>query len=148
MKFKENDRVILPANKEEGWVEERGIVIDIPSREYPHMYGVQIDDIYKVDEFDDGIREVHGDDIRREEIKGLIIMTRIEKALLNPDNREIDTGDIESKYFNFGWIRICPFCIDSTWEDCDDDSMLLDNECKYTLGCRGITCKECWNKEI
>lgn len=62
-KFKIGDRVILPANEEEGWLEERGEVIEVENKD---MYIVQIDNVYLRDSEDDGIREVHISDIKPE----------------------------------------------------------------------------------
>lgn len=60
-----NDKVILMANKEEGWEQEIGIITTIQDQEkYPGMYIVQIIETpTKMDDSDDddGIREVHED---------------------------------------------------------------------------------------
>lgn len=59
-KFKENDRVILPANEDEP--EQKGYVMEVEGRD---MYIVSIDDEYIDQEAgDDGIREVHADDMK------------------------------------------------------------------------------------
>lgn len=75
-------------------------------------------------------------------------MTKREQALLNTNVREAINGDIEIKCSETSWWLCCPSYINMEWEDVDDDSMKLDDKFEYTIGCRGITCKECWNKEI
>ncbi len=64
-KFKENDKVILKANAEESWPEELGVVTVVQDQnKYPGMYIVQITETPLVmDEDDDGIREVHEDNM-------------------------------------------------------------------------------------
>jgi len=64
--FKEGDRVILPGDEDEGWEEEHGIIIE---KERPlDMYIVQLDDEYVYDEDDDGIREVEGVNMIKEDL--------------------------------------------------------------------------------
>jgi hypothetical protein len=63
--FRSGDRVILKANPSEGWVEERGSVID--SSGYM-MYLVQLDKEYLHKKSDDGIREVGADDLLPEKM--------------------------------------------------------------------------------
>lgn len=69
-KFKRGQRVILPANEEEGWEREEGTITDVNSKD---MYIVQLDDKYiwwkspnDPEDRDDGIREVHADNIEAE----------------------------------------------------------------------------------
>ena len=64
-KFKKHNKVILKANIEEGWPEEKGVVIEVQNQnEYPGMYIVQIIETpFKMEESDDGIREVHEDNL-------------------------------------------------------------------------------------
>jgi hypothetical protein len=52
-KYKVGDRVVLPANEEEGWVEQTGTVSAVEGK---NMYLV---DVTPEDVDDDGIREVH-----------------------------------------------------------------------------------------
>jgi hypothetical protein len=56
-KFKEGDKVWLPANKEEGWLDEVGTVIDVQKKKNEVIYGIQLDKKYITDKSDDGIRE-------------------------------------------------------------------------------------------
>jgi len=72
-------------------------------------------------------------------------MTRKDKALLKPDNRVFEHG-IETKYSNGTWHGCCPFYIDCGNENMDDNTRIG----KYgdVTGCRGITCKECWDKDV
>lgn len=56
VKFKVGQRVILKANKREGWMEEKGKVIMVENR---GMYLVKVDKTYCSEMDDDGIREVH-----------------------------------------------------------------------------------------
>lgn len=57
-RFEEGDKVVLKANKKEGWPRETGTVIEVCDQEkYPGMYGVEVDNVSDPD--DDGIREVH-----------------------------------------------------------------------------------------
>ena len=58
--FLEGQRVILPANKEEDWPEEQGVIVEYEGDE---MYIVEVDRKYLMDDEDDGIREVHADAI-------------------------------------------------------------------------------------
>ena len=53
--FGEGQRVILLANEEEGWPEERGIVVEY---EGDDTYIVAVDDKYRDGPGDDGIREI------------------------------------------------------------------------------------------
>jgi hypothetical protein len=74
-----------------------------------------------------------------------IIMTRKEKALLQVDNREYEYG-IETQYTNGTWAGCCPLFIDCGDDDCEDPTK-IGNYGSIT-GCRGITCVECWNKDV
>ena len=43
----------------------------------------------------------------------------------------------------------CPYDIDDTLDDSDMSTYRFDDpNSRYKTGCRGITCKECWDKEI
>lgn len=43
----------------------------------------------------------------------------------------------------------CPYNVDNSWEDADLDTyQFSDNGCNNERGCRGITCDECWDKEV
>lgn len=67
MVFKVGDRVILPANAEEGWPEERGEVIEVQDQaQWPGMLVVGVDEEYLGNDGDDddGIREVHENDVQ------------------------------------------------------------------------------------
>lgn len=55
-KFSEGERVVLLANEEEGWKTETGTVIEVQEKD---MYVVEIDCSFREDRLDDGIREVH-----------------------------------------------------------------------------------------
>lgn len=58
-KFKAKDKVVLKANKEEGWSEEQAVIITVQNQnKYPGMYLVAVD---PENEYDDGIREIHED---------------------------------------------------------------------------------------
>lgn len=72
-------------------------------------------------------------------------MTRKEKALLTSDNREVN-GDIETQYVDGSWHICCPSFIDCGDDDCDDKTRI--EEYGSVIGCRGITCKECWLKDV
>ncbi|MGE5822824.1 MAG: hypothetical protein ACM31M_09650 [Nitrososphaerota archaeon] len=72
-------------------------------------------------------------------------MTRIEKALLDKENREIN-GDIQTMYCDGTWAYCCPFYISCGSDDLDEQTVKKDHTDKI-LGCRGITCSECWRKE-
>ena len=56
MKFKEGDRVILPANAEEGWVKERGVVLGVDMRSETII--VELDKDCWHDDDVDGLREM------------------------------------------------------------------------------------------
>jgi hypothetical protein len=58
MKFKVGDRVILPANLEEGWSEERGKIIGDDNIDNDVVM-VEIDRRFRTSELDDGLREVY-----------------------------------------------------------------------------------------
>lgn len=60
-KFREGQRVILPANVEEGWPEERGTVLGGDDG----VYVVRVD-VYGSAEDPDGLREVSEEDMRAE----------------------------------------------------------------------------------
>jgi hypothetical protein len=75
--YKVGDRVRLKPNKEEGWDEEFGTVIDIGDiipKEYTgkgrsEMIVIKLDDKYLSGKTDDGIREVNIDDVERENVR-------------------------------------------------------------------------------
>lgn len=64
-KFKAKDKVILKANAEENWPEELGVIIKVEDQnKYPGMYIVQIIETpLEMKDNDDGIREIHEDNI-------------------------------------------------------------------------------------
>lgn len=62
MRYHEGQRVILKANEEEGWPEERG-VIDGPSGR--KMWVVTVDKKFR-EPGDDGLREIHEDGLEAE----------------------------------------------------------------------------------
>lgn len=72
--FVVGDRVILPANEEEGWTEERGTVIALndqysasdPRSINNHMIVVEIDEKYREEDDFDGLRECGDDQVERE----------------------------------------------------------------------------------
>ena len=84
--FKKHDKVILPANEEEGWVEEIGIITAVQDQEkYPGMYLVQVIETPKeMDDNDDGIREVHE--------TGMVLSNKRTKAEKLKDFAEIYGG--------------------------------------------------------
>lgn len=55
--FKPGDRVILLANEEEGWSEERGEFLEYELG-YPGMCAVSVDRKYRSHRGDDGLREI------------------------------------------------------------------------------------------
>jgi len=61
-KFKDNERVKLPAIPEDGIPEEYGVIVDV---EDDDMYVVKVDDEYRDDHGDDGRRKVHADGIQK-----------------------------------------------------------------------------------
>lgn len=61
IKFKKGDRVELPANEEEGWEKEIGIVDGSSGKD---VYIVTIDREYRPDYDRDGLREVYVDDMK------------------------------------------------------------------------------------
>jgi hypothetical protein len=71
-------------------------------------------------------------------------MNRIEKALMNEDNR-LNNGVIETRYDNGNWVECCPKFICCGDDDCDSDTKIGDYG--SVKGCRGVTCEECWVKE-
>ena len=71
-------------------------------------------------------------------------MTRKEKALLTSDNREVN-GEIETQYVDGYWHSCCPAFIDCG-DDYLDDNTIVEQQ-GIILGCRGITCQECWIKQ-
>lgn len=64
-RFKIDDEVILKANAEENWPKEYGIVTTVQDQnKYPGMYIVQITETpLEMEDSDDGIREIHEDNI-------------------------------------------------------------------------------------
>ena len=66
-KFKEKEKVILKANVEEGWPEELGVIVEVEDQDnYPGMYVVQIIETpLKMEESDDGIREIHENSLEK-----------------------------------------------------------------------------------
>jgi len=44
---------------------------------------------------------------------------------------------------------LCPYDIDKELENCDKETLRLKHEPPaFKSGCRGITCEECWDKEL
>lgn len=77
-------------------------------------------------------------------------MTRLQKALEDKDNRKGLHG-VQTKYDSVPgrpdiWAGCCPAFIGIADEDLDDKTMMGDYGA--VTGCRGITCVECWNKEL
>ena len=69
MKFQTADvgkEVVLAANEEEGWAEERGTLIEVEPK---GMLIIRIEDEFLQDDGDDGIREVHEDYVTLGELK-------------------------------------------------------------------------------
>lgn len=57
--FEVGEAVILPANEEEGWAEQEGVVSEVEKKD---MYIVEVT---PEDDEDDGIREVHASGIQK-----------------------------------------------------------------------------------
>jgi hypothetical protein len=66
-------------------------------------------------------------------------MTRLEKAY-----KEYPTGLIYEGC-TLQELECCPYCIDMGEDNLDEYSVVEKNN--KVIGCRGITCEECWNKE-
>lgn len=66
-------------------------------------------------------------------------MTRLEKAY-----KEYPTGLIYEGC-TLQKLECCPYFIDMGEDNLDDYSVIEENN--KVIGCRGITCEECWNKE-
>ena len=69
-------------------------------------------------------------------------MTRKDKALLESSNRW-NGSTIETQYIDGTWSECCPFFIDCGIDDCDE---MTEAKINGVFGCRGISCKDCWNK--
>ena len=61
--FRPGDRVILAADPEEGWPEERG---EVQGKSGKTTWIVQVDEEFRQDGFDDGLREVTADQMSKE----------------------------------------------------------------------------------
>lgn len=67
-RFKEGQRVRLKPDPDEGWDEEFGTILE-DQGDFPGvspaqiLWGVEVDEKYRVDELDDGIREVAESDL-------------------------------------------------------------------------------------
>lgn len=57
-RFNKGQRVTLPANRKEGWPEERGFIEEVEAAPHEGMYIVRVDEKFR-SRGDDGIREVH-----------------------------------------------------------------------------------------
>lgn len=66
-------------------------------------------------------------------------MTRLEKAY-----KEYPTGLIYEGC-RLQELDCCPYCIDMGEDNLDEYSVVEKNN--KVIGCRGISCEECWNKE-
>lgn len=67
-------------------------------------------------------------------------MTRLERAY-----QEYPTGLIyEGCYLQN--LDCCPYSVDMGEDDLDKYSLVVKNN--KILGCRGITCEQCWDKEF
>ena len=64
-KFRVHNKYILKANVVEDWPEELGVIIEVEDQnKYPGMYIVQvIETPILMEDIDDGIREVHEDNL-------------------------------------------------------------------------------------
>lgn len=62
-KFREGQRVILKADPDEGWPEQRGVV-DGPSGKTTYI--ITVDKKYREDKYDDGLRECYYEDLEAE----------------------------------------------------------------------------------
>ena len=64
-----NDRVVLSANAEEGWPREEGVIEEVYVMRKPHgdetFLLVRVDERYREDGRDDGLREVMPDQVER-----------------------------------------------------------------------------------
>jgi hypothetical protein len=72
-------------------------------------------------------------------------VTRKQKALADTSNRWSDNG-VETMYSNGSWSECCPAFIDCGYDDLDEDTKVGDYG--KIKGCRGVTCKECWEKPL
>ena len=70
-------------------------------------------------------------------------MTRAEKALQSTENRMI-CGDIQTQSGGT-WDDCCPHYIDCGEDNMDDNTAMAKGV--HYIGCRGITCVQCWAKE-
>ena len=64
-------------------------------------------------------------------------MKRIERAI-ERENKKLKDRII---------IGSCPCYIDNELPDLDDEIKMFNSDGNI-IGCRGITCEECWNQEI
>lgn len=63
-KFKEGDRVLLPTNEDEGWTEQRGVVLEATDT----YIMVLIDEEYREPDDVDGLSELDPDDAELEQL--------------------------------------------------------------------------------
>ena len=72
-------------------------------------------------------------------------MTRLEELKEDIKNGEFWAKNLEKKdYLNFCPQELC--CGDDV---CDVDfAIYKDINCNEIVGCRGISCETCWNKEM
>lgn len=66
-------------------------------------------------------------------------MTRLEKAYKEYPTGLVYEGCTLQKF------ACCPYYLDMGEDNLDDYSVIESNN--KVIGCRGITCEECWNKE-
>ena len=65
-------------------------------------------------------------------------MTRLEKAV-----------EVLKEHQTERIVRqLCPECIDKELPYCDKNTFTRYTNYTEGTGCRGITCEQCWNKEL
>jgi|LGOV01.1.fsa_nt_gb hypothetical protein len=71
-------------------------------------------------------------------------MTRLEKLAQDIKNKVYRLDDVTiDEYLDY-----CPYFLDCGDDDYDNRTAIFDGIDIEAIGCRGITCKQCWNKEM
>ena len=72
-------------------------------------------------------------------------MTRLEELKEDIKNNKWVSENISLP----NYLYYCPFFLNCGNDDCDVDSAIYkDINCNEIVGCRGISCETCWNKEM
>jgi len=72
-------------------------------------------------------------------------MTRLEELKEDIKNNRIWVKGLKLK----DYLNVCPRDVYCGDDDCDIDSAIYkDINCNEIVGCRGISCETCWNKEM